>query len=119
MMIEPDEIEARLLPILKENGSEIPERGCSIAAVEFDEQGKVVAYQMMQNMIFLEGLWSRDNSSHLLTLYRMACKYALTELKQKSVMTMCRQDSTGGRISRLAQALGMKNQNWNVFRRKF
>ena len=119
MLTDPDEIDAILRPILEANGSEIPGRDCCVAAVEFDEKGEVIAYQLLQMAPFLEGLWSKNSSSHLLKLFHMACKYATDILKSRSVMTMTRNDEKGNRIGRLAMALGLENMNWNVYRRKF
>jgi hypothetical protein len=118
LLIDPLELEAIILPVLQENGSEIPERGCYAAAVEFDEDGSVVAYQMLQNAIFLEGLWARDHSAHLRNLHNMATKYAVEVLGAKRLMVMTRQDATGDRIGKLARALGFEQMKWNIFRRK-
>ena len=114
----PAEIEQHLIPVLKANGSEIPPVSHFVAAVEFDEQGQVVAYQMLQNAIFLEGLWARDNSAHLLTVYRVASRFASERLGAERVMTMTRDDETGNRIGRIAEKLGFERMRWNIFRRK-
>jgi hypothetical protein len=106
------------LPVLRTNGSEIPAPGCYIAAVEFDEAGEVVAYQLLQNAVFLEGLWARDHSAHLLNLYKMATKYAAETLGASGVLTMTRNDETGNRIGRLAERLGLNKMNWNIYRGK-
>lgn len=118
MMIDPAELEKKLLPILLRNGSEIPAPGCYIAAVEFDEAGEVVAYQMLQNAIFLEGLWARDTSTNMRRLHRVASGYAVNVLGVKTLMTMTRNDATGNRIGRIAEKLGFERMNWNIFRRK-
>jgi len=112
------ELDEHLLLILKQNGSEIPKTGCYVAAVEFDEQGHVIAYQMLQNAIFLEGLWARDSSAHLLAVYRLAAKFAHERLGVDRVLTMTRCDDVGNRIGRIAQKLGFEKLNWNIFRRK-
>jgi hypothetical protein len=118
MLTDPTELETYLGPVLATNGSEIPAPGCYIAAVEFDECGQVVGYQMLQNAIFLEGLWARDHSAHLRSLYNLAVKYAAETMGVKHIMTMTRTDEGGQRIGRLAQALGFIKQDWNIFRRK-
>lgn len=118
LISEPDELERVIGPVLKSNGSEIPARGCYIAAVEFDEQGNVVAYQLLQNALFLEGLWAADASAHLLTLYHMATEYAEKTLKVKQIMTMTRNDERGRRIGRLAERLGLRNMNLLVYRKE-
>lgn len=118
LLADQVELDKHLLPVLEGNGSEIPAPGCYVAAVEFDEVGDVVAYQMLQNAIFLEGLWSRDGSGHLLRLYHMANDFAEKTLGAKRIMTMTRRDEDGERIGRLAQKLGLENMNWNVYRRK-
>ena len=107
-----------LRPVLEANGSEIPPAGCYVAAVELDEEGRVVAYQMAQNAIFLEGLWARDGPAHLLSLYRMMARYLERDLKQSRWLTMTRDDEPGRRIGSVAERLGMKKMNWNVFRRE-
>lgn len=113
-----EELDRHLVPVLQRNGSEIPAPGCYVAAIELDENGEVVAYQMLQNAIFLEGLWARDASAHLLHLYRMANQYAVETLHVGTVMTMTRQDEAGNRIGRIAERLGFERMKWNVFRRK-
>lgn len=118
MLITPEELELHLVPILKRNGSEIPPSGCYIAAVEFNEAGEVVAYQMAQNALFLEGLWARDHSAHLLPLYRLVTDYLVNTLKAERYLTLTRQDEQGNRIGRLAERLGFERMNWNIFRRK-
>lgn len=118
LLVSPEEIEKHLVPVLKANGSEIPKRGCYIAAVEFDEKGEVLAYQMAQNALFLEGLWARDKSARLLPLHHILCKYLTEKLNADRLMTMVRNDETGRRIGRLAQKLGFEKVDWLIFRRK-
>lgn len=118
MLTEQTEIDALLVPILEKNGSEIPTAGCYIAAVQFDDEGSVVAYQMLQNAVFLEGMWARDHSANLRSLYNMATHYAVSNLGAEPAMTMTRNDATGQRIGKLAERLGFEKMNWNVFRRK-
>jgi hypothetical protein len=114
-----EELNEHLLPVLKRNGSEIPKDGCYVAAVEFDERGRVIAYQMVQNALFMEGLWAEENTgAHLLALYRIAAQYAKERLGADRIMTMTRCDDTGNRIGRIAQKLGFEKLNWNIFRRK-
>lgn len=117
VLTDQADLDTHLLPVLKTNGSEIPAPGCYIAAVEFDESGAVVAYQMAQSAPFLEGLWARDNSAHLLRLFHMTTSH-LKGLGYESVMTMAKQDETGERIGALAEKLGLVNQHWNVYRGK-
>lgn len=118
VVTDPDELEKILKPVFAINGSEIPAKGNYIAAVEFDEDGSVIAYQMLQTAVFLEGLWSRDNSSHLLRLHNMISEHAAKVLGVKGAMTMTRNDETGNRIGRLAEKLGFKKMNWNIYRRE-
>ena len=118
LLTDQAELDKHILPVLRTNGSEIPAPGCYIAAVEFDEAGEVVAYQLLQNAVFLEGLWARDHSAHLLNLYKMATGYAAETLGASGVLTMTRNDETGNRIGRLAERLGLKKMNWNVYRGK-
>lgn len=119
MLTTQEELDTHLVPVMRENGFEIPPIGCFIAAAEFDEDGKLIAYQMIQNAVFLEGLWAENHSAHLRNLHNMATKYATETLNVKRIMTMTRRDETGKRIGCLAQALGFEDMNWNVFRRKF
>ena len=117
LLTDADELETRLKPILLSNGSELPPRGCYAAAVEINESGEIIAYQMLQNAVFLEGLWAKDHSAQLLRLYRMASKYA-ESLGAKRIMTMTRNDEQGKRIGRIAEALGLEKMDWNIYRRK-
>jgi hypothetical protein len=118
LLTDQADLDKYLVPILERNGFEIPAPSCYVAAVEFDEDGNVVAYQMLQNALFLEGLWSRDGTGHLLRLYHMASEFAEKTLGAKCMMTMTRRDESGERIGRLAQKLGLEHMNWNVFRGK-
>jgi len=116
LLTDADELEARLKPILEANGSELPPRGCYAAAVEV-ENGEIIAYQMLQNAVFLEGLWAKDNSAHLRNLYNMAKTHAAS-IGAKRVMTMTRNDESGRRIGKLAEMLGFERMDWNIYRRK-
>jgi len=116
LLTQQADLDAHLVPILERNGSEIPPASCYAAAVEFDEAGQIIAYQMLQNAIFLEGLWAGDGSAHLLRLYRMAVEHA-ESLGAKRIMTMTRDDEAGNRIGRIAEKLGLTNMHWDVFRR--
>jgi len=118
LLASQDDLDRYLVPILETNGSEVPPKGCYAAAVEFDESGQVVAYQMLQNAVFLEGLWAKEPSAQLLRLYRMATKYATDVLGAGRIMTMTRNDDSGNKIGRIAEHLGMEKMNWNIFRRK-
>jgi hypothetical protein len=118
LLTDPAEITAILVPVLESNGSEVPPAGCYVAAVEFDDAGEVLAYQLLQNALFLEGLWSRDKSAHLLTLHNMASRYAVDTLGAQRLLTMTRQDEQGSRIAHLARKLGFEQLQWNIFRRK-
>ena len=118
LLTDPAELDKYLLPIITTNGSEVPASGSYIAAVEFDEEGAVVAYQMLQDVVFLEGLWARDSSAHLLKLYNMATRHAVEKIKVNRLMTMTRTDTAGQRIGKLAQRLGFDKMNWNFYRRK-
>lgn len=118
LLSEQSDLDEHLVPVLEQNGLAIPAPGCYVAAVEFDEEGKVMAFQMLQNALFLEGMWSQNGSGHPLRLYHMASEFAEKTLGAKSIMTMTRRDEAGERIGRLAQKLGLKHMNWNVFRRE-
>lgn len=116
ILAKQDDLDRVIVPILRTNGSETPPAGCYVAAVEFDESGTVVAYQLLQNAIFLEGLWARDNSANLRHLYNLGTRYA-KEIGAERIMTITRQDEAGNRIGKLAEALGLEKMNWNVYRR--
>jgi len=115
ILTEQDDLDTHLLPIFKSNGSEIPTPGAYVAAVEFDELGAVVAYQLAQNAVFLEGLWARDSSAHLLRLFHTIRNH-LKDVGATGLMTLTKQDETGDRIGALAERLGLRKMNWNVFR---
>ena len=119
ILTEQDDLDKHLLPVLQTNGSEIPAPGCYLAAVEFDEAGAVVAYQMLQQAIFAEGMWARDNSAHFLRLWHMVINHAKDELKVPSMMTFTRTDATGERIGGLVQQIGFEKKDLNVYRRQF
>ena len=119
MLTEQDDLDAHLLPVLRTNGSEIPAPGCYVAAVEFDEGGAVVAYQLLQNAIFAEGMWARDHSAHFLKLWHMAMDHAKDALGAASMMTLTKKDANGERIGGLVEHIGFKKQELNVYRRIF
>jgi hypothetical protein len=118
MLTDQQELEKVLTPILRENGSEIPAPGCYVAAVEFDEAGQVVAYQIIQNAIFFEGLWARDHSAHLHSVFNMAIDFAENTLGAKNPLTLTRNDEQGNRIGRLIRRFGFKQKDWNIHRRE-
>lgn len=119
LLTDQSDLEKRLQPFLEANKIEVPAPGCYIAAVEFDENGEVYAYQMAQNALFLEGMYAKGAEAHLLRLYHMVVNHLVRNLGAKHIMTMTRDDDTGQRIGRIAQALKFVKQNWNVYRRKF
>jgi hypothetical protein len=114
---DPDELDAVIAPWLRAKGKEVPQRGCYAAAVEFNEQGAVIGAQLLQNAIFLEGMYADEPSVSLLALHQMAVDYATKELGAERVMTFTRQDATGERIARCAKRLGYEQLPFNVFRR--
>ena len=118
VLTDPDEVQRVVVPVLERNGYEVPPKGCAIAAVEFDEQGEVVAFQMLQNAIFAEGLWARDGSAHLRTLGHMVIDYAEKALGVQRMMTMARQDEQGERIGRYAERMGFELMPVRVYRRQ-
>lgn len=111
-----EELDRYLVPVLKANGSEIPAKGAYVAAVEMEGE-EIVAYQILQMCIFLEGLWSKDSSSHLLRVWHLAGEYARNKLGATGLMTMTRKDDKGNKIGRLAEKLGFTNLNLNVYRK--
>ena len=117
LLSEASDLEKYLVPILEQNGLEVPPAGCYVAAVEFNDAGEVIAYQMLQNALFLEGMWSRDGVAHLLSLHNAVVNYA-EGLGAKRLMTMTRQDKQGEKIGKLAQRLGYELMPWNVYRKK-
>jgi hypothetical protein len=84
--------------------------------VEFDDSGEVIAFQIIQNAIFLEGLWSKGGN--LLRLHKMVTQYAEEKLGAQRLMTMSRKDDTGEHIGRVARRLGYDEMPWTVYRRK-
>ena len=118
MLTTPAELEQHLIPVLKANGSEIPKAGCYVAAVEFDEQGNVYAYQMGQNALFAEGMWSRGTEGHPLRLFRMLDEWCEKEFGAPIPLTFTRCDKLGEKIGRIAEKLGFERMRWNIFRRK-
>lgn len=118
LLTDQAELDAVLVPVLELNCSEIPKAGCYAAAVEFDESGNLVGYLMLQNAVFLEGLWARDDSAHLKTLINMAIQHAIEALGAPPAMTMARKDETGTKVGRIAERLGYIKMNCDVFRRK-
>jgi hypothetical protein len=118
LLIDPDELEKTLCRVFSQNGQEPPQKGCYVAAVEFDEAGEVAAYQLLQNAVFYEGLWAKSGArTHLLTLYRMATEH-MESLGIHGAMTLTRDDEQGSRIGRLAQKLGFTRKNWIVYRKE-
>ncbi len=119
LLTEQDDLDKHLLPVLQSNGSEIPAPGCYVAAVEFDEAGAVVGYQMLQTALCAEGMWARDNSAHFLKLWHMAMDYAKETLKAPTLMTFTKKDETGERIGNLVEHIRFQKLDLNVYRRQF
>lgn len=118
IITDPVELYKHLGAILKENGSETPPPG-TIAVVEFDEHGQVVAYQMIQMAVFMEGLWARDKRAHLRRLWNLAHDY-LMNVGATGVMTFARNDNdTGRRIGKAAERMGCEKLPVDVYRRMF
>lgn len=116
MITDPDELEQLLVPIMQREGFGIPQRGCYVAAVEFDEAGDVLTYQLLQNALFLEGMYARDGRSHLLSVHQMAVEHA-KQLGATSVMTLTKTDEQGERIGRCAKRLGYEQMPLKIYRR--
>ena len=119
LLTEQADLDRHILPVLQTNGSEIPAPGCYVAAVEFDEAGEVVAYQMLQNALCAEGMWARDSSAHFLRLWHMAMNHAKDVLKAPTLMTFTKKDATGERIGFLVEHIGFEKKDLNVYRRQF
>ena len=116
ILTDPAELDKHLVPIFQDNGSEIPPSGCYVAAVEFDENGVVVGYQLAQNAVFLEGLWTREGNGHPLALYRKITEH-LKSMGISRWLTITQKDEQGGRIGKLAKILGFTEMPWTVYRR--
>jgi hypothetical protein len=118
IITDPVELQKYLGAILKENGSEPPSPG-TIAVVEFDEHGQVVAYQLIKMAVFLEGLWARNKGAHLRSLWNLAHDYLL-EIGATGVLTLARNDNeTGRRIGKAAERMGCAKLPVDVYRRMF
>lgn len=122
----PEELERYIAPIMRSLGSDIPQAGHGVAYTEFDEQGEVVAFQILQTLTVAEGMWARDGSAHLLTLNRMLLRDVKAEIEKQGLVgsgrclfTMTRGDEQGLRIGRCAKALGYEETDWKVYRRRF
>lgn len=116
---EQEELDKHILPILKANGSEIPAPGGYIAFVEFDDSGEVTAYQLLQQAVFLEGMWSRYRGAHFRTLWNMAHQFLLDN-NATGVMTFARNDTEQGKhIGRVAELMGCEKMPVDVYRRIF
>ena len=116
MVTDSDELERLLMPIFKRNGAEIPKKGAYVAAIQFDDAGEVVGYQMAQSAVFLEGMWGRDHSVQLRALYNTVTEY-LASRGACGAMTFTRNDRPGQRIGKLAKRLGFEAMNWTVWRK--
>lgn len=88
-----------------------------MAIVEFDEAGEVLAYQMIQTAVFLEGMWARDHSAHLLAIHHEASRFVTEKMKATRYLTLTRDDEAGRRITRLAEKLGFERLPFTVLRR--
>jgi hypothetical protein len=119
ILAEQDELNQHLLPVLKANGSEIPTPGAYFAVVEFDDAGEVIAYQMIQRAVFLEGMWARDKTAHFRSIWNIAHDF-LRENHATGVMTFARNDTKLGlRIGRVAERMGCEKMPLSVYRRMF
>lgn len=116
----PAELERVLVPVLLANGSELPNLSTTIAVVEYDEAGEIAAYQLIQQGVFLEGMWSRDGNAHFLALWEMTRKVLVEQLDATGVMTFVRDDTElGDRIGRIAERMKFERLPLTVYRRMF
>ena len=108
-----------IAPIMERMGSQIPAEGQGVIFAEFDEAGEVVAFQVLQSALFAEGLWARDGSAHLRTLWNMLLKWVdeFAGGSGRGLLTMTRSDEQGQRIGRAVQRMGFRDTGWKVYRR--
>jgi hypothetical protein len=117
MITDPDELERLLVPIMQREGFGIPQRGCYVAAVEFDEAGEVIAYQMLQNALFAEGLWAKQGAgADLRTLGATVIQHA-RDLGAQQMLTLTRTDEQGERIGRFVKRMGFTLMPLKIYRR--
>jgi hypothetical protein len=119
VLTDPADIEYYVQPIMRSIGSDTPAPGCGVVFAEFDANGEVVAFQILQSAIFAEGMWARDGSAHLRRIWNMTIDYARNLAGSgKDLLTMTRGDKQGNRIGRAVQRMGFKETGFKVYRRK-
>jgi hypothetical protein len=118
MVTDPDELERVLVPYMRQRGYDVPQRGCYVAAVAFNDAGEVCGYQMLQNAIFAEGLDASDPHVSLRKLGAMVIEYATKELKAAQMMTLTRDDAQGERIGKHAMRMGFELMPQKIYRRR-
>ncbi len=104
-------------PLMHALGSDIPAEGHGVIFVQFEGE-EVIAFQILQQAVFAEGLWAKDGRAHLRTL----CNNMLGFLRDKGaggrqLLTMTRGDAQGTRIGKAAKYMGFEELDWKVYRR--
>jgi hypothetical protein len=105
-------------PIMRSLGSDIPREGCGVVIAQIDDKGEVMAFQILQNALFAEGLWARDASANLRTVWSMTIAEAekITG-PDGELLTMTRDDEKGARIARAIKRFGFEDAGIRVHRR--
>lgn len=108
-VLTPEEIET-VKPIFESKGVGLPNPANSVF-VGMVEDGKVIAFLVLQIKLHAEPMWIAEGRSNLFkTLVAEAEKYILQQSGPQWVYLF----APAGRISQLAQSMGMQLEPWNV-----
>jgi hypothetical protein len=106
-------------PIMREQGSDIPAEGNGVVFAQFDENGELVAFQILQQAVFAEGMWAKDGRAHLRTLGNMVIDFLKSKgAAGRDLLTVLRCDEQGRRIGRFVRYMGFEELDCKLYRRK-
>lgn len=120
-VLEQPEDWKQIQSIMENMGTQMPVKGSGIVFAEFNENDEVVAFQVVQNILCLEGLWAKDGNTNLRHIWHMIeewmKEHIKDEIKGRTLFTI----ATTPKMARVAKIMGCENvpESWNLMRRVF
>jgi hypothetical protein len=112
IITDADELDALLSPVT----DTLPPKGTYHAAVQFDDAGEVVCYQLVQMPLIAEGLRSVKSGANLFELAEATIQHARS-LGATQLLTMTAQNAQGMVIARFTRRMGFEQMPVNIHRR--
>lgn len=111
------DIVRHIQPVMKSIGSDIPTEGHGVVFAQFGEDGKVEAFQIVQDAIFAEGLVSLTPKAQLRRIWHMMKDWLEKSgnVKGRDLIVI----ASSEKIGRACELMGCEPTDWKVYRRKF